>query len=164
LKDWANSAENYLIQQSCIKFNETTVKDNSIGDMTVNLHLNKEEFEKEWKESTKLINDMNRHISASGRWCSTPNQTLKSLVGKWVIRIKPVTTEYGEDDSYIKAPLFIINATDNHVDWYTSQYGFCNKKEITEPLRKVISSLSTFDRNEKTEIPFLDDNWKEYKQ
>jgi len=109
---------------------------------------------------------MDRHFSSSGRWEDRPvkNAKLKSLVGKWAIRTKPVITEYGEDDSYIKAPLFILNATDNHVDWYTSQYGFCNKKEITEPLIKSINSLSAFDRKEKTEIPFLDNNWKEYKQ
>ena len=163
LKDWSNHAENWLIQQSCIGAKSKT----TLGDLTVNLKLNTEEFKKEWKEASKLINDMDRHFSSSGRWEDRPvkNAKLKSLVGKWAIRTKPAKFRDGhEDDSYMKTPLYIIEVVDNYMKCNSSQYGFRELPERVEPLVRDTSFVAEFNVKDEWEAPFLDNNWKEYKQ
>lgn len=165
LKDWANCAENWLIQQSCVKFNETRIKakegvTSNIGDMTVKLNLNTNQFKQELKNLEKLCS------VKYGQWNETksePNQTLKSLVGKWAIRTKPVIKEDGDIDySYMDVPLLIIWATDNYFGAYASQYGFSYSGKIIEQLRKDTSFKADFNRY--GEEPFFDNNWKEYKE
>lgn len=77
---------------------------------------------------------------------------VKDLVGKIVVRTKPITMQGEKDYSYIEEPLKILKVTDTHI--------------VAQPRDSMLTSLAKF---VNVSVPvivlgfqWIDDNWIDY--
>lgn len=77
---------------------------------------------------------------------------VKDLVGKIVVRTKPITTQGGKDYSYIEEPLKILKVTDTHI--------------VAQPRDSILNLLAKFVNDPVPVIvlgfQWIDDNWIDY--